>query len=126
MISPTTDAGPALWISPQAPGRSPANTDGTSAQISATRHDWEEDVQTFRTHTSAQQALTKQIISVFEPMYFDVLNDNMVGFANISARDMLDNLFSNYGNITAVDLEINFEHMHRAWDPQQPVESLFK
>jgi hypothetical protein len=61
-----------------------------------------------------QQALEKQIISVFEPMYLDVLNDNMVGFANISARDMLDHLFSTYGNITAVDLEINFEHMRRA------------
>jgi hypothetical protein len=68
----------------------------------------------------------KQIISVFEPMYLDVLNDNMVGFANISARDMLDHLFSTYGNINAVDLEINFEHMRRACDPQQPVESLFK
>jgi hypothetical protein len=30
------------------------------------------------------------------------------------------------GNITAVDLEIKFEHMRRAWDHQQPVESLFK
>jgi hypothetical protein len=59
-------------------------------------------------------------------MYLDVLNDNMVGFANISAIDMLDHLFSTYGNITAVDLEINFEHMRRAWDPQQPVELLFK
>jgi hypothetical protein len=39
---------------------------------------------------------------------------------------MLDHLFETYGNITAVDLEINFEHMSRAWDPQQPVESLFK
>jgi hypothetical protein len=38
----------------------------------------------------------------------------------------LDHLFSTYSNITAVDLEINFEHMRRAWDPQQPVESLFK
>jgi hypothetical protein len=73
-----------------------------------------------------QQALKKQIISVFEPMFLDVLNDNMVGFANISARDMLDHLFSTYGNITAVDLEINFEHMRRAWDPQQPIEALFK
>jgi hypothetical protein len=63
----------------------------------------------------------KQIISLFEPMYLDVLNDNMVGFANISSRDMLDHLFSTYGNITAVDLEINFEHMRRARDPQQPV-----
>jgi hypothetical protein len=73
-----------------------------------------------------QQAFKKQIISVFEQMYLDILNDNMVGYAKISARDMLDHLFETYVNITAVDLEINFEHMRRAWDPQQPVESLFK
>jgi hypothetical protein len=59
-------------------------------------------------------------------MYLDILNDNMVVYANISARDMLDHLFETYGNITAVDLEINFEHMRWAWDPEQPVETLFK
>jgi hypothetical protein len=59
-------------------------------------------------------------------MYLEILNDNMVGYAKISSRDMLYHLFKTYGNITAVHLEINFEHMRRAWDPQQPVESLFK
>jgi hypothetical protein len=59
-------------------------------------------------------------------MYLEIFNDNMVGYANISARDMLEHLFDTYGNITAVDLEINFEHMRQAWDPQQPVETLFK
>jgi hypothetical protein len=83
-------------------------------------------VQTYRTCTSVQKALKKHIIGVFEPMYLEILNDNMVGYVNISARDILDHLFETYGNITAVDLEINFEHMRRAWDPQQPVESLFK
>jgi hypothetical protein len=108
------------------PGRAPANTDGTAVQISAARHIWEENVQTYCTYTSVQQALKTQIISVFEPIYMDVLNDNMVGFANISSRDMLDHLFGTYGNISAVDLEINFEHMRRAWDPQQHDEFLFK
>jgi hypothetical protein len=56
-----------------------------------------------------QQALKKQII--FEPMYLDILKENMVGYANTSAIYMLDQLFETYGNITAVDLEINFEHM---------------
>jgi hypothetical protein len=100
--------------------------DGTSAQNSAARHIWEEDVQTYRTYTSLQQALKKQIISVFEPKYLEILNDNMVGYAKISARDMLEHLFETYGNITAVNLEINFEYMRQAWDPQQLVESLFK
>jgi hypothetical protein len=126
MIAPTTTSGTTLWTSPQSPGRAPANTDGTAAHISATRHIWEEDVQTYQTCTSVQQALKKQIFSVFEPMYLDIFNYNMVDYANISARYMLDHLFETYGNITAVDLEINFEHLRRAWDPQQPVESLFK
>jgi hypothetical protein len=111
MIAPPADEEPTFWVTPNAPGRAPATTDGTAAQISATRHLWEEDVQTYRTYTSVQQALKKHIISVFEPMYLDFLNDNMVGYANISTRDMLDHLFETYGNITAVDLEINFEHM---------------
>jgi hypothetical protein len=111
MIAPETDAGPALWVSPTSPRRAPANTDGTAAQISAARHIWEEDVQTYRAYTSVQQALKQQIINVFEPMYLDVFNDDMVGFSKISARYMLYHLFTTYGNITAVDLENNFEHM---------------
>jgi hypothetical protein len=126
MISPPIAEAPTLWETPNAPGREPATTDGTASQISAARHVWEEGVQTYRTYTSVLKALKKQIISVFEPMYLDILNDNMVGYANVSAREMLDHLFDTYGNITAVDLEINFEHMRRAWDPQQPVETLFK
>jgi hypothetical protein len=125
-ITPPTDEAPTFWVSPNAPGRAPAETDGTAAQLSAARNLWEEDVQTYMTCTSVQQALKKHIIGVFEPMHLEILNDNMVGYANISARDMLDHLFEIYGNITAVDLEINFEHMRRPWDPQQPVESLFK
>jgi hypothetical protein len=50
----------------------------------------------------------------------------MVGYANIWGKDMLDHLFETYKNITAVDLEINFEHICQAWDPQQPVETLSK
>jgi CO dehydrogenase nickel-insertion accessory protein CooC1 len=46
-------------------------------------------------------------------MYLEILNDNMVCYANISARGMLDHLFETYGNITTVDLEVNFEHMRR-------------
>jgi hypothetical protein len=117
---------PTLWETPNAPGRAPATTDGTAAQLRAARHIWEEYVQTYQTCTSIQQSLKKQIIGVFEPMYLEILNEKMVGYANISARDMLDHRFETYGNITAFDLEINFEHMRRAWDPHQPVETLLK
>jgi hypothetical protein len=39
---------------------------------------------------------------------------------------MLDHLFLSYGSITAVDIQQIFENMLKAWDPEQPVETLFK
>jgi hypothetical protein len=59
-------------------------------------------------------------------MYIEILNDDLVGFANTTSRDMLDHLFLSYVIITAVDIEQNFENMRKAWYPQQPVETLFK
>jgi hypothetical protein len=58
-------------------------------------------------------------------MYIEILNDDLVGFANTTYRDMLDHLFLSYGRTTAVDIVQNFENMRKAWDPQQPVEALF-
>jgi hypothetical protein len=43
------------------------------------------------------------------------LNDDLVGFANTTSRDMLDNLFLSYDSITAVDIEQNFENMGFYW-----------
>jgi hypothetical protein len=67
-----------------------------------------------------EQALKKQIVTAFEPMYLDFFNNDMVGFANTTAREMLDHLFLSYGSITDVDLEHNWENMRKAWDPHQP------
>jgi hypothetical protein len=80
---------------------------GTSAQLSAVRHSWEESLLTFRKFNTVQKALKKQIITVFDPMYLDILIDDIAGFANITAREMLDHLFLTYGNITVVDLKTN-------------------
>jgi hypothetical protein len=67
-IAPPTAEAPTFLVTPNAPGRAPTEMDRTATQLSAARHLWEEDVQTYRTCTSVQQALKKQIIGVFDPM----------------------------------------------------------
>jgi hypothetical protein len=58
-----------LWTNPESPGRGPTEIEGdTAAQLSAERHRWEEAVTTVRTWSTVEQALKKQIITVFEPM----------------------------------------------------------
>jgi hypothetical protein len=98
------------WENPEFPGRSPASIEGggTAAQISAEKHRWEEATTDFKTCNTVQSALKKQIITVIEPMYIEILNDDLVGFANTTSRDMLDHLFLSYGSITVVDKEQNF------------------
>jgi hypothetical protein len=98
---------------------------GTAAQLSAVRHSWEEGVLAFCTFYTVQQAIKKHIITVFEPMYLDILNDDMVGFSNITTRDMPEHLFLTY-SITDFGLERNFKQTRKARDPQQPVETLLK
>jgi hypothetical protein len=99
---------------------------GTASQISAGKHRWEEAITAFKTYNTVQSALKKQITTVVEPMYIEILNDELVSFSKTNFRDMLDHIFVSYGSITAVDIEQNFENMRKTWDPQQPVETLFK
>jgi hypothetical protein len=114
------------WENPEALGWVPEEIDGsTTAQLAVERHYWEEAVFTFRTCTTVDKALKKQIITVFEPMYLEILNNDMVGFANTTSGEMFENLFLSYGSITAVNLEQNFENMCKAWDTHQTVETLF-
>jgi hypothetical protein len=87
IITPTRENGPIIWTNPTDPGHAPSVLDqGTAAHISAVRHSWEEAILAYCTFNTVQQALKKQIITVFEPMHLEILNDNMVGFANIAAQ----------------------------------------
>jgi hypothetical protein len=69
---------------------------------------------TFRTWTTVEKSLKKKIITVFEPMYLEIINNDMVGFSNTTAREILEHLFLSYVSIPAVYLEQNFENMRNA------------
>jgi hypothetical protein len=130
IIAPTGENGPIIWTNPTAPGRAPAVLDqGTAAQLRAGSHSWEEAVLTYRTFNTVQKGLKKKIITVFEPMYVAILNDDMVCFAKVTAREMLDHLFFTYDNITAIDLEFFMSICARLGTPLSqwiPYSSKFK
>jgi hypothetical protein len=115
------------WVNPESPvGVRNEIVGATAAALLAKLHRWEEAVSIFGTRTNVEQALEKQIITAFEPIHLGILNNDMVGFANTTARDMIDHLFLSYGSITALDLEHNWVNMRKSWYPKQPVESRFK
>jgi hypothetical protein len=82
MISPLN-----AWEKPDFPGRAPTTIEvgGTAAQISAAKHHWEEAKKDFKTYNTVQSALKKIITTVIEPMYIEIINDDLVGFANTTS-----------------------------------------
>jgi hypothetical protein len=75
------------WENPEAPGWGPKEINGgTTSQLAARRRHLEEAAITFRTWTTVEQALKTQIITVFEPMYLENHKNDMVRFANTTAR----------------------------------------
>jgi hypothetical protein len=100
IFAPTT-----TWTNPAPPGRGPEVIDGgTAAQLSAAKHLWDGDVNTSRMYCTVEKALKKQIITIFESMFLEILNEDMVEFVNILARDMFDHLFLSYRSISDVGL----------------------
>jgi hypothetical protein len=79
MISPLN-----AWENPEFHGRAPTSIEGggTGAQISAAKHRWEQATTDFKTYNTVQSALKKEIITVIEPMYIEIINYDLVGFAN--------------------------------------------
>jgi hypothetical protein len=104
------------WVNPTFPGRAPVviEVGRTASKISAAKQHWEEAAAAFKTYNTVQSALKKQIITIVEPMYIEILNDDLVCFASTTSREMLDHLFLSYDSITALDIEQNFENMQKA------------
>jgi hypothetical protein len=58
-------------------------------------------------------------------MYIRTLENRHTGFANVTTRQLIDHLLNTYGNLTPTDLATNDSLFRQAYDPSQPIESLY-
>jgi hypothetical protein len=77
----------------------------------------------FQAYNTLQQALNQQIIKTFDSLYLQGLEDDVVAFANVSARQMMVFLFDTYGGITQNNLVDNNKKLAEPFDSAQPIES---
>jgi hypothetical protein len=125
-IAPPTAVEPTVWEIPNAP------------RAGASNNRWKDDPTQRRAPRLGRGCanlpdLNPRPSSIEEENYWPLranvlgnLEWQHVGLCQHISKRHIGPLFETYGNITAVNLEINFEHMRRAWDPQKPVETLLK
>jgi hypothetical protein len=97
----------------------------TAAQIAEAVRTHAEDIRVFRCFHDTDKALVRAIMAATPTTYLDTIADPDLGYANISAIQILTHLFDTYGNLTPADRQANLTTMSRPWSPPASIESLF-
>jgi hypothetical protein len=80
----------------------------------------------YRTYNNVDQAFKKMTIDVFEDQYLNRLSDKIIGYSNCTSLQLLAHLLTYYAMIAPTELTQNYEHLNTPYDPNQPIENLFK
>jgi hypothetical protein len=115
------------FVPPPNPGAVPVHAaTATAAQITEANRRFDAARLEFQTYTIVEGLLKRQVLAAVDSIYLDELNDETVGFATATCRDLLQHLRLNYGTITPDQLEDNLRNLERQWQPPSPLEALFQ
>jgi hypothetical protein len=115
------------FIPPANPGAVPVPlpAGATAAQITAGIRQHATELMLFREYLATDKALKQQVISTVNAMYLRALSHRITGFANVTTRQLLDHLYTNYGRLNPADLQTNDTRMRNQYDPNQPIETFY-
>jgi hypothetical protein len=114
-------------VVPVHPGDLPVWPIGTTQPlITAGNRLYDYSIQRSRTYQSVKSAVRSQILAAINPTYYNTLEDTVFGYANVEVIDLLNHLTNAYADVNASDLEKNRAQLANPWNPDEPMEKLWK
>jgi len=116
------------FVAPFNPGALPTNiaATATQAQIGEAVRQHKERLKIWKEYNVTDQTLKNQLLSTFDEVHLKGLRNRHVGYQNVTAHDMIQHLYTNYGVITQADLDDNDARMRESFDASKPIEELFE
>eukprot|EP00978_Attheya_sp_CCMP212_P022997 scaffold69585_cov24-Attheya_sp.AAC.1 len=74
----------------------------------------------YNRYYTTNKAIKKQIESAVERDFIAELRDQLTSFSQVTAFDLMEHLYDNYGLIDDVNLEVNQVTMMKPYDPETP------
>ena len=118
-ISNTAFASPTMHTQPNTAGL-------TGPQISALNRAYDANVKKFREYCAVEGALKKQLLVAVDDIYLEAIKERYIAFGNKTLLDLLTHLYATYAKITPADLAVNRKKMSTPWDPNLPIEYVFR
>ena len=118
---------PHPWVPPDNPGTQAAIPAGsTGPQITALNRAFDKNFAIYADFIAVGNALKKQLLAAVDDIYLCTLKMPYIGYGNVTVLELLTHLYSTYAKISPGDLEANEKRMKAAYDPNLPIEFLFK
>lgn len=124
--TPVGAAAPVVFIVPVNPGPTAVHAPGATGPAMAENNRLHAiDAAEFKTFLVTEAALKQQVLLAVPEVFYEVLGDEEIGYANITTKQILTHLDSTYGTITEDDIDKNLKLMNSPWNIQDPIETLF-
>ena len=101
-------------------------TNVTSARIKQADDAHDQTYRLFKVYTLANKTLKQILLGTIEEEYYRVLHNNLIGYANVTTSDIIQHLYTSYGNITSTQLADNDAKLRYRYDSNQPIESPYE
>ena len=114
------------FLAPVHPGlQADHANNATPTVIQAANRGYDRDKEIFRQFTKVKAELKQQILAAVNPTYYDVLEDDILGYKDVTIIQLLNHLQAHYATLTYADLENNRMSLSSPWNPDEPFENLW-
>ena len=116
----------AVWIEPANPGVRPIIPVGATRvfQENSTSQ-WKNEFEAWKMTQDVREALKKQILNAIDDEYLEDLKDPDTGYANVTPLQMIEHLYTEYGELTPQDISNNRTALKADYDPNTTMVSYF-
>ena len=112
---------------PANPGLTPNIPAGsTNAQIGVLTRNFNAEYKTYTECIRTDQALKQLLLGAVEDMYVSSLRNQYTGYTAVTTWDIITHLYDTYGQISDLDLDENEKRIKKKYEPDQPIDVLFK
>ena len=117
----------AAFVAPVHPGTQAAHAaNATVAQITENNRVYDKAKEDYATYQQVHESLRQLVLTAVDPLYYQSLEDDEFGYADVDTTTIITHLVTTYGTITATDLVANRNSLADAWNPDEPFENLWK
>ena len=115
------------FVAPANPGATVTYLpNATSARIKHADDTHDKAFILFKEYTLADKVLKQLLLVAIEEKHYRVLRNDLIGCANVTTRDLIQHLYTCYGNSTSTQLTNNAITLRSGYDPNQPIKSLYE